>query len=249
MPEEVRISGVRVDSLSPDEVEAALERFVQRENCSLVLNVNVHCLNLAHRNSWLRELLNDAPIVLCDGAGVMIGVRILGNRIRQRIPITEWIWQLANIAESRGLTLFLLGSRPGVADEAAAKLKKRFARLRIVGTHHGYFDKTPGSARNEAVIATVNAAKPDILVVGFGMPLQERWLMENRDRLDVKVAISGGGVLDLVSGRLRRGPRYMTDNGLEWLTRLATEPARLWRRYLIGNAVFLLRVLRERFTA
>src|SRR5215218_134220 len=122
MPEEVRISGVRVDSLSPDEVEAALERFVQRENCSLVLNVNVHCLNLAHRNSWLRELLNDAPIVLCDGAGVMIGVRILGNRIRQRIPNTEWIWQLANIAESRGLTLFLLGSRPGVADEAAAKL-------------------------------------------------------------------------------------------------------------------------------
>ena len=248
MAEEVSILGVKVDSLSVGELDAALKRFIQCEKRSLILHVNVHCLNLSQREVWLRDFLNSASIVFCDGAGVMLGARILRKRIRQRIPITEWIWRLANLAESQGFTIFLLGARPGIADEAAAKIKQRFAQLQIVGVHHGYFDITPGGIENERIITMINAAKPDILIVGFGMPLQERWLMENWKRLDIKVALTGGAILDRVAGQLRRGPRWMTDNGLEWLSRLAIEPRRLWKRYLIGNPVFLLRVLRERFT-
>jgi N-acetylglucosaminyldiphosphoundecaprenol N-acetyl-beta-D-mannosaminyltransferase len=246
--EEVRILGVKVDSLSVDELDAALERLVRREERSLVLHVNVHCLNLSQRDAWLRDFLNSASVVFCDGAGVMLGARILGKRIRKRIPITEWIWQLAELAEAQGFTLFLLGARPGIAERAAAKIKQRFAFLQIVGMHHGYFDPTPGGFENEKVITMINDARPDVLVVGLGMPLQERWLMENWKRLDVKVALTGGAILDRVAGQLRRGPRWMTDNGLEWLSRLAIEPRRLWKRYLIGNPVFLLRVLRARFT-
>jgi N-acetylglucosaminyldiphosphoundecaprenol N-acetyl-beta-D-mannosaminyltransferase len=248
MAERVRILGVKVDSLSVDELNAALERFVRCEKRSLILHVNVHCINLSQGNPWLRDFLNSASIVFCDGIGVMLGARILGKRIKQRIPITEWIWKLASLAESQGFTLFILGSRPSTADEAATRIKRQFARLRLAGAHHGYFDKTPGSLENEKVITMINAVKPDVLIVGFGMPLQERWLMENWDRLDVKVALTGGAIVDRVAGHVRRGPRWMTDNGLEWLARLAIEPRRLWKRYLIGNPVFLLRVLRERFT-
>ncbi len=93
-----------------------------------------------------------------------------------------------------------------MADKAAANLKARFPALRIVGAHHGYFDKTPGSAENEAVIAQINAVKPNILIVGFGMPLQERWLMENWDRIDANVALTGGAVFDYVSGEFQRAP-------------------------------------------
>jgi N-acetylglucosaminyldiphosphoundecaprenol N-acetyl-beta-D-mannosaminyltransferase len=158
----------------------------------------------------------------------------------------DFAWQLTEFAEPRGFTFFFLGARPGVADKAAANLKARYPDLRIVGTHHGYFDKTPGSVENEAVIEQINAVKPNILIVGFGMPLQERWLMENWDRIDANVALTGGAVFDYVSGELQRAPRWMTDNGLEWLGRLLIEPRRLWKRYLIGNPLFIWRVLKQR---
>ena len=121
-------------------------------------------------------------------------------------------------------------------------MKERYPELEIAGVRHGYFDRS----ENEAVVEEINAAAPDILLVGLGMPLQERWLMENRQRLDVGVALTGGAVFDYVSGRVRRGPRLLTRGGLEWLARLLAEPRRLWRRYLVGNPLFLLRVLRQR---
>jgi N-acetylglucosaminyldiphosphoundecaprenol N-acetyl-beta-D-mannosaminyltransferase len=158
----------------------------------------------------------------------------------------DFAWDLAAYAETRDLSLFLLGARPGVAERAAAKLKQRFPDLHIAGTHHGYFDKALGSPQNEVVVDQINAANPDILIVGFGMPLQERWLMENWERLEASVALTGGAVFDYVSGELRRAPRWMTDHGLEWLGRLIIEPRRLWKRYLIGNPLFILRVLRQR---
>jgi N-acetylglucosaminyldiphosphoundecaprenol N-acetyl-beta-D-mannosaminyltransferase len=156
------------------------------------------------------------------------------------------MWQLARFAQGRDHSLFLLGARPGVADKAAANLRERFPGLRIVGTHHGYFDKAPGSPENEAVIREINAASPNILIVGFGMPLQERWLMDNWDRIEVNVALTGGAVFDYVSGELPRAPRWMTDHGFEWLGRLIIEPGRLWKRYLVGNPIFILRVLGQR---
>jgi N-acetylglucosaminyldiphosphoundecaprenol N-acetyl-beta-D-mannosaminyltransferase len=238
--------GVQVSALTISELHACLAEYVWREQKKLVLHVNVHCLNLAHSFSWLRQFLNQAEIVFCDGAGVMLGARVLGHHIPQRITYADWMWQLAEFAESHGFTFFFLGAHPGVAEKAAARLKGRFPALRIVGLYHGYFDKTPGSSENEAVIQKINVARPNILVVGLGMPLQERWLMENWDRVQVNVALTGGAVFDYLSGELHRAPRWMTDHGLEWLGRLIIEPGRLWRRYLIGNPLFLWRVLKQR---
>jgi N-acetylglucosaminyldiphosphoundecaprenol N-acetyl-beta-D-mannosaminyltransferase len=156
---------------------------------------------------------------------------------------------LAAFAASEGHTLYFLGARPaGVGEEAARRLTERFPALKIAGVHHGYFDHAAGSPENESVIEEINAAKPQILVVGFGMPRQERWLMDNWDRVDANVALAGGAVFDYFSGRLRRGPRLLTDNGFEWLARPLVEPARLWRRYLLGSPLFLLRVLRQRLS-
>lgn len=211
-----------------------------------VLNVNVRCLNLAYRDPDLRRTLDEAPLVFCDGAGVALGARILGLPPPERITYADWMWGLAGFAAREGLSVYLLGSRPGVADEAARRLRRRHPALRIAGAGHGHFDKTAGNPENEAVLGEVSAANPDILVVGFGMPLQERWLAENRERLGAGVALAGGAAFDYVSGRLRRGPRLLTDNGFEWLARLLVEPGRLWRRYLLGNPLFVARVLRER---
>ena len=235
-----------MDPLTVGALHTDIERLVRGGRRGLVLNVNAHCLNLCYEDPRLRDFLNGAEAVLCDGAGVMLAARILGERIPQRITYADWIWQLADLASARGFSLYFLGARPGVAREAARRLRKRYPDLEIVGVRHGYFDHSAGAAENEAVVEEINASAPDILLVGLGMPLQERWLMENIERLDAGVVLTGGAVFDYVSGRLRRGPRFLTDSGFEWLARLLVEPRRLWRRYLLGNPLFLLRVLRQR---
>ncbi|MDE0671787.1 MAG: WecB/TagA/CpsF family glycosyltransferase [Caldilineaceae bacterium] len=244
--EGVSVLGIGVDPLTVPELHGRVADAVQAEDRVTFLHVNVHAFNLACRYPWLHDYLNSADLVVCDGAGVQLAARLLGGRLPARITYADWIWQLAAFAELEGFTLFLLGARPGVAQEAALRLRERYDRLNIVGCHHGYFDHRPDSADNLRVIEAINAASPDILITAFGMPLQERWLADNRVRLDVRVALAGGAVLDYVSGRLARGPRWMTDNGLEWLARLLIEPGRLWRRYLVGNPQFLGRVVLQR---
>jgi N-acetylglucosaminyldiphosphoundecaprenol N-acetyl-beta-D-mannosaminyltransferase len=240
------VLGIQLSTCGQAELLDAIGQGIKMDNKMIVLSGNVHSFNLAYRQPWLRAFFNQANVVRLDGAGVRLGAWILGHQTPSRMTWADFAWDLAGYAEPCGFTFFLLGARPGVADKAAANLKARFPDLRIVGTHHGYFDKTPGSVENEAMIEQINAVKPNILIVGFGMPLQERWLMENWDRIEANVALTGGAVFDYISGELQRAPRWMTENGLEWLGRLLIEPRRLWRRYLIGNPLFLWRVLKQR---
>ena len=242
----VDILGVGVNRISADELHAEILRMVRGRGHALVLHVNVHGLNLSYHRPWLRDLFNSASVVFCDGYGVVLAAKILGRPGLQRFTYADEMWRLVKFAEANDLSLFFLGARPGVAEKAAARLKEKTPGLKIVGVRHGYFDRTLGNPENEAVIQEINAANPDVLIVGFGMPLQELWLKENRDRLNTGVALTLGGVFDYVSGELRRGPRFLTDNGFEWLARLLIEPRRLWRRYVVGNPLFLARVLKQR---
>jgi N-acetylglucosaminyldiphosphoundecaprenol N-acetyl-beta-D-mannosaminyltransferase len=241
----IDVLGVGVDPITVDELHAQIARLVRSGKLGLVLNVNAHCLNLCYKDSALRDSLNGADVVFCDGVGVMLAARMLGGRIPARITYAAWIWRLAGFAAAEGFSFYFLGARPGVAQEAATRLRERYPSLRIVGVRHGYFDHSAGSAENEAVLEEINSTAPDILLVGLGMPLQERWLTQNRHRLDARVALTGGGVFDYASRRVPRGPPILTERGFEWLARLLNEPRRLWRRYLLGNPLFLLRVLRQ----
>ncbi len=245
----IDVLGVGVDPVTVDELHAEVLRLAREDGLSLMLNANAHCLNLCYRDRVLRDFLNRADVVFCDGFGVKVAAWLLGERIPERITYADWAWRLAALAEAEGLSLYFLGARPGIAAKAARKLEERHPDLKISGARHGYFDHAPGSPENTAVVREINAQEPDILLVGLGMPLQERWLMENRRNLNARLALAGGAVFDYVSGELRRGPRLLTDNGFEWLARLLIEPGRLWRRYLLGNPLFLARVLRQRFGA
>lgn len=246
LPQPIYILDVPVHPLTIPHLHQEMGRYIVQDSHALVLNVNVNCLNLAVQHRWLHQFLNQAEIVFCDGAGVMLGARLLGEHIPQRITYADWLWQLAEFAEPHGYTFFFLGAQPGVAERAAKNLQRRFPNLQIAGIHHGYFHKTRHHPENEKVLQTINAARPNILVMGMGMPLQERWLMENWDRVEANIALTGGAVFDYVSGQLPRAPHWMTEHGFEWLGRLLIEPRRLWRRYVVGNPLFLWRVLRQR---
>ena len=242
----IKLMQVRIHTISLFELLNIVTNTILTGRKILAAYVNVHGMNLAYKLPWFQQFLNNADIIFCDGFGVKWGARLLGLNIPHRYTPPDWIPLLCQVCTQNDFSLFLLGAQPGVADKATIRLKNQFPDLHIAGTHHGYFEKNPDSPENKAVIQRINAAKPNILIVGFGMPLQERWLMENWDRIEANVALTGGAVFDYVSGELRRPPRWMTEHNLEWLGRLMIEPRRLWRRYLIGNPLFFWRVLKQR---
>jgi N-acetylglucosaminyldiphosphoundecaprenol N-acetyl-beta-D-mannosaminyltransferase len=246
MTRTVGIFGVPVAALNVEELHGCLRERIAQGERTLALNVNVHALNLAYEQPWMLQFFHQADLVFCDGTGVILAARMLGSRIPERITYADWAWKLAAFGAAQGYSFFYLGGKPGVAEKAALRLTARFPDLKTAGCHDGYFNKSPGGAENASVIREINATRPDILIVGFGMPIQERWLCDNWERIDAKVLLTGGAVFDYVSGNLRRAPRWMTDHGLEWLGRLIIEPRRLWKRYLIGNPLFFYRMLKQR---
>lgn len=244
-PRRVEVLGVAVDPLTRDGLCARVAELARRdrERPATVLNVNAHALNLVRREEGLRRALAEADVVFADGFGVVLAARLAGGRLPGRITYADWAWNLARLAEAEGLSVFLLGARPGVAERAAGRLLGACPKLRVAGTHHGYFDRRPESRENREVLERIREAAPDLLLVGLGMPAQEDWISRNRDRIEARVALSCGAAFDYVSGELRRGPVFLRENGFEWLARLLIEPGRLWRRYLLGNPVFLARAL------
>lgn len=245
-PPEVHLLGVRVHAFTCATLHATIRAIVHAGRRAVVANVNIHALNLAWEQPWFRTFLNRAAYVFCDGHGVMLAARLQGDHLPEKITYAEWLPRFAGFAANNGISLYLLGGRPGIAERAAERLLAAHPGLVLAGLHHGYFDKQPGSAENLAVVRAINAANPDVLLVAFGMPMQEAWLSENWGSLTARVGLTGGAALDYVAGALRRPPRWMTDRGLEWLGRMLAEPGRLWKRYLLGNPLFYWRWLQYR---
>lgn len=206
--------------------------------------VNIHCMNLARKHREFRDILNSIDIVYCDGFGVLLGANILGCRLPERMTGADWMYDLMSHCEKQAYSLYFLGGEDGVAETAAEKLRLNFPKVCIKGTHHGYFEKEDC---NE-LIKEINTVNPDLLLIGFGSPLQERWMWNHRSHINAPVCWVVGAVFDFVANKINRGPKWMTDNGLEWACRLYFDPRRLWNRYLLGNPLFMYHVLKEKFS-
>jgi N-acetylglucosaminyldiphosphoundecaprenol N-acetyl-beta-D-mannosaminyltransferase len=239
----VDVLGVGVDPVTLDDVLRIVESYVRSGGKKTVGYANVYCVNVAARDPEYREIANACDLVYCDGFGVVLGARILGSRLPGRMTGADWIYDLGRFCRQKGYSLFLMGGRPGVARRAADRLRSLFPGLRIPGTHHGYLAE---EARAEEAIRLANRSGADIVLVGMGTPIQEKFIHRYRDRIDAPVCWVVGALFDFVAGEVPRAPKWMLDNGLEWLFRLAYEPRRMWSRYLVGNTLFLCRVATER---
>jgi len=211
---------------------------------SVMLSANIHGFNQAHKYEWLKTLNNKAELVRNDSAGISFAGKILGTPIKERMTWADFGWSLASFCEKEGLTLYFLGNKPGITEIAKEKLQVKYPDLKIVGTHHGYFEKE--GPENEEVIKEINSLKPNILIVGFGMPLQEKWIIDNQEKLDVDIIMTGGNCFTFLAGEESRAPAWMHENGLEWLYRFIKEPKRMFSRYIIGNPLFLGRVFLQK---
>jgi exopolysaccharide biosynthesis WecB/TagA/CpsF family protein len=196
---------------------------------------NAHTCNVAWSDPEFRAVLSRADLVLNDGIGVEIYARLAGVRFNQNFNGTDLFPRLfAEATPHTELRVFLYGAEKGRAAKAAKNIEARFPNVRVVGTLDGF-------ARGESVIEAINEACADVLLVGMGNPIQERWIDENRDLLDVGIVAGVGALIDFLSGEVARAPSWVRSLRCEWLYRLAREPKRLFKRYMMGNPAFLAR--------
>lgn len=228
-------------SISMDEALSLVSGVVKAGHKECVSFINADCLNITFKDKEYRAILNSQSIVLPDGAGMNIACRMIGKRLKANLNGTDLLPELCDISVQNNFSLFLMGAAPGVAARMKVNLETGYPGLNVVGEHHGYFDHDLESAE---VIKKINAVKPNILLVAFGAPRQEKWIHEHQKDIDSNLLIGVGGLFDFYSGDKKRAPMWMRNTGMEWVYRLYLEPGRLWRRYIIGNPLFVYRILR-----
>lgn len=231
IPVVVTILNVRVHALTMAHTLALIEGFIASNHSHQLVTVNPEFVVAAQEDALFRQIINNAALGLPDGVGLLKAARFLGTTpLPERVPGSDLVVHLAELSHRRGYRIYFLGAKPGVAEMAAGRLKRRYPGLKVVGCYAG----SPHPAENEAILHRVRTAAPDILLVAYGAPQQDKWIARNLARLQVPVCIGVGGSFDFVAGTAKRAPLWVQKVSLEWLHRLVMQPWR-WRR--IWNAV------------
>lgn len=225
MGDTVNILGVQVSTKTMAETVDTLLGYLDEERVHCVFTPNSEIIYMAYKDPQFAQLLNSADLNTADGIGVVYASRILKQPLRERVAGFDLMNRLLERAAPQKRRVFLFGAKPGVAEEAADKLTQLYPGLVICGTRDGYFkeEQTP------EIVGQINAAEPDILLVCLGAPKQEKWIADNRKRLNVRIVLGAGGSLDVLAGRVERAPESWQRLGLEWAYRLKKEPKRIGR--------------------
>jgi N-acetylglucosaminyldiphosphoundecaprenol N-acetyl-beta-D-mannosaminyltransferase len=236
----LRILGSRVDPLTAESALAQVLGYLHELTPRHVVTGNTLMFLEAEKDDKLRTIIEKAALVLPESWGIHWASRLQGQPLQEYTPGIDFMLRLCALAEAGGHSVYLLGGAPGVTEEAAETLARRFPGLKIVGTGHGYFKPQ----EEPAVIHRIRQRRPSLLFVGMGMPAQEKWIAANLNALSVPVVMGVGGSFDVLSGRLKRAPSWMRRFGIEWTWRLVQEPWR-WRR-IAQLPVFAWKVFSER---
>jgi len=230
-----------IENITKDEAVQKILQILESETYQPVYFINANCVNIAHRDQEYQNILKSNHLNLADGVGMKIASRILGNPLVDNVNGTDLFPILCRTLDllETSPRIFLLGGLPGVAEELKDKMLERYPNLTICGTHHGHFPKK----YNETIEKQILNSNADLLFIAMGVPLQEKWIDRHGANCGVKVALGVGGLFNFYSGRISRAPQWMQNLGIEWLHRLWKEPIRLWKRYLVGNVIFLLRTV------
>lgn len=222
-----------------EEALAQMDELVKDKQAHHVAFINAHCLNLAYKDGEYRRVLNKCAAVFADGIGAKIGAKMLGDKVEENVNGTDMFPLLAE----KPYRIYLFGGAPGVAEKALENARALNGKAEFVGCADGFFQ----AKSEEEIFAEIARLKTEILLVAMGVPKQEMWISSHLDKLPGCVAVGVGGLLDFVSGRIPRAPLWMRKLNIEWCFRLYCEPVRLFKRYIIGNPLFIFRVFQSKF--
>ena len=245
----VPIGHALVDSCSFQEAHTAILSHSQTgSQTAYVITPNAQHIVLLNSDARLREIYQNADLVVPDGISLLFAARLFGRTLPERVTGVDLFQSLCAGAAEANLKVFFLGGLPGSADLAAARLRQQSPGLKVE-TYCPPFGFEKDSAELDRIANLIRIAEPQILFVGLGAPKQEYWIFDHCRSLGVNVCMGIGGSFEMVSGVVKRAPNWVRAIGCEWLYRLSLEPKRLWRRYLIGNFQFLSIILKQRLTS
>lgn len=234
----IDVLGVGFDNLTLDEAVEQGVRLLHEEGTHYVVTPNPEIVEVCREDPEAREAVNGAALVLPDGIGVIKGAAMLGTPLKERTPGIEFASALMGKMAAEGLSLYLLGAKPGVAEQAAEKLAARYTGLKIAGTHDGYFQE------DGPVAESIRQSGADAVFVCLGAPKQELWMKKNGPATGARLLCGLGGSLDVFAGTVERAPKFWCDHGLEWFYRLCKEPRRIGR--MMKLPLFLVHVKQEK---
>ena len=238
--EKIDVLGVAFDNLTMDEAVGRAWALMAERRAAYVVTPNPEIVMICRADPEAKEGVGGAALTIADGIGVIYGAKLLKTPLKEKIPGIDITTKLLERMGGEGKSLFLLGSKPGVAEAAARNLTERYPGLRVVGTNDGYFED------DAPVLEKINAASPDLLLVCLGAPKQEKWMRKNAEKLKLSVGlmIGAGGSMDVFAGTVERAPERWQKAGLEWLYRLLKEPKRIGRMMVLPK--FLLCVIMKK---
>jgi N-acetylglucosaminyldiphosphoundecaprenol N-acetyl-beta-D-mannosaminyltransferase len=239
-PSRLAMLGCWADTFTVESFLEHLQDQIAAKRRHLVLYHNVNSFALCQRNEKFRAFQNQGDSCVFDGMGAILLAKLCGHKVTSanRVAVLDYIWQLFELAQRNDWNIVHVGSTDEVIAEAQLHIEARVSDLSFTALS-GYFDRTLGSVGNTTMLTDIREAKPDLLLIGMGMPIQEEWVLANLDELPDCPILTVGGLLGYLGGERATPPRWMGPLMLEWLYRLATERQRLWKRYLIEPFVLL----------
>jgi len=223
-----------------------MEQLIHARRPSYIVTPNVDVLVQLQKDREFKRIYDGAALVVPDGVPLMWAAKFLGRPLKEKVSGSDLFVKFCERAAKNGHSVYFMGAMPGVAAKAAEILTQRYPGLKIAGTHSPSFGFEKNAEECAFIVQKIVDAKPDVLFIGLGSPKQEKWSERYRAEYRVPVTVGVGISFDYVAGTVKRAPRWMQDAGLEWSWRLAMEPKRLWRRYLVNDPAFFWFVLKQK---
>lgn len=235
MPEKVDMHGVMIDNVTMDEALDKVLSMLKGQTPQKIFTPNSEIIMQAIREPELKHILNNAELVVPDGAGVILASRIMKNELKEKVSGIDLVKRILANTKERPTSFYILGGKPGVAEKASINILYDYPKAKILGYRNGYFDE------NEVpeIIQQINESKAEILLVGLGAPKQEKWIHQYAGELNCKILMGIGGSIDVFAGTAKLAPEFMRKAGLEWLYRLIKEPKRAKRMLDLPRFILL----------
>jgi N-acetylglucosaminyldiphosphoundecaprenol N-acetyl-beta-D-mannosaminyltransferase len=238
----IRVLNCWIDDLNMEETLREIEDIISNRRLVQHVAINAGKVVMMHKDRKLMDIINSCQMVQADGQSIVWASRILGEPLQERVAGIDLMEKLVQLADQKGYRVFFFGAREEVVSRVVSIYRQRYKNLQVAGYRNGYFEDrdSPG------IVAEIRKSHPDILFIAFESPRKEYWVSRYLSVLNVPFCMGVGGSFDVIAGVTRRAPNWIQRMGLEWFYRFMQEPRRMWRRYLVGNSIFLWLLVREK---
>lgn len=231
----IKFLNTYIDSLTAEEAKKRVDELVQDRHPQYVVTPNTDIVMLMQKNQDLLDICNKADLILTDGEMVVKLSKFLGNPIKERVAMTDFVWDVCDLAVEKGYRMFLFGGKENVLEEGKNRIQKKYPSLDICGHYSPPLGFENNSEELQKALDIIRESKADILIVFLGCPKQERFIAKYKDEYQVPVSITMGGCIDFIGADIKRAPLWMQKSGLEWFFRFVQEPKRLFKRYFVDD--------------